>query len=55
VFKKNARGEKRSNEVTLLHKSKFSITIRKHSLIFKGRSAHTDTEELALATNSGSS
>lgn len=51
--KKCKRGKR--NEVTLLHKSKLSITIRTHSLSFKGRSEHTDTEELALATNSGSS
>lgn len=46
---------KRRYDVTLLHKSKFAIAIRTHSLSFKGRSEHADTDELALATNSGSS
>lgn len=54
--KKNNNSKRgKGRKVTLLHKSKFFITIRTHSLSFKGRSEHTDTEELALATNSSSS
>lgn len=57
VLLKKMQEEKKEkrNDVTLLHKSKFAIAIRSHSLSFKGRSEQADTEELALATNSGSS